>query len=129
MVTFAQHIAAQQELSAAAQKKAGKAIAGPMNDEHEAFLATMIGMLDRKEIDSSHPEGLLNRSVYDALPEEWKDKTNLALLNITQQLRMVEEFYRSTATPNSSPQLQTMIEQLWQMKDRIESQGYDVFKF
>lgn len=129
MADFTQQLAAHQDLSTAAQKNAGKAIAGPMGDEHEAFLAKVIGMLDRKEIDSSNPEGLLNRAVYDALPEEWKDRTNLALLNIAQQLRMVEDFYRSTETPNSSPQLQTMIEQLWQMKERIESQGYDVFKF
>ena len=129
MATFAQNIAQHHDLSEAAQKKAGQAIAGPMDDPHASFLTRVIAMLDRGEIDAAKPETLLNQSVYDGLSQEWKDKTNLALINLADQLRQIEQFYRGTATPNSSPQLQTMIEYLWQMKERIESHGYDVFKF
>ncbi|TSC79604.1 MAG: hypothetical protein G01um101425_535 [Candidatus Peregrinibacteria bacterium Gr01-1014_25] len=129
MPTFSQSIAQHQDLSEAKQVKAGQAIAGGMRDEHATFLKRVMELLDSKEIDSSKPESLLNASVYDALPQEWKDKTNLALINLADQLRLIEEFYRSTKTPNSSPHLETMIEQLWNMKERIESNGYDVFKF
>lgn len=110
------------------QKQAGKAIAGDMDDEHADFLKTIIGMLDRKEIDASDPQTFLKHDVYDALSEEWRDKVDLALMNLAEQLRLIEGFYRSTHTPNASPQLQTMIEQLWQMKQRIEKE-HDVFKF
>lgn len=110
------------------QKKAGQAIAGDMDDAHGNFLQTLIGLLDRKEIVASDPQSLLKKDVYDALPEQWKDHVDLALINIAEQVRLIEEFYRSTATPNSSPQLSTMIELLWQQKQRIESE-HDVFKF
>ncbi len=116
-----------KDLSEAKQKKAGQAIAGDMDAEHENFLKTLISLLDKKEIDVSNPQSFLNTAVYDALPQEWKDKTDLALLNIVEQVRLIENFYRSEETPDSSPQLQTMIEHLWQMKQRIEDE-HDVFK-
>lgn len=111
-----------------AQRKAGQAIGGKMDDKHAAFLQTLIGLLDRKEIVASDAKSMLNHDVYDALDEEWKDKVDLALVNVADQVRLIEEFYRSTETPDSSPQLQTMIEHLWQMKQRIE-ETHDVFKF
>jgi hypothetical protein len=128
MPDFAQSIAQHQHLSEAQQKHAGQPVAGSMGDEHSHFLQTIIGMIDRGEISSDDPQSLLNRSVYDGLPQEWKDKADLELLNITEQLTLIEQFYRDTKTPDSSPQLQTMIEALWQMKQRIEDH-YDVFKF
>lgn len=128
MTDFTTLMGAHKDLTEEKQKQAGTVTAGSMNDEHANFLQTIIGMLDRKEIDSSDPQSLLKHDVYDKLPEEWRDKVNLALINIADQLRLVEEFYRSKATPNAAPQLQTMIEQLWQMKQRIE-ETHDVFKF
>ncbi len=128
MADFTTLMGAHANLPEEQQKQAGQAIAGNMGDEHRNFLQTVIGMIDRKEIDSAQPQSLLNHDVYDALSEEWKEKVDLALINIADQLRLIEEFYRSTRTPNESPQLQTMIEQLWQMKQRIEEEK-DVFKF
>ena len=128
MADFSTIMGAHDDLSEEQQKHAGQAIGGAMGNEHTNFLQAVIGMMDRKEIDSSQPQSLLNHDVYDALPEEWRDKVDLALINIADQLRLIEEFYRSTATPNAAPQLQTMIEQLWQMKQRIE-ETHDVFKF
>lgn len=110
------------------QRKAGQAIGGDMNPQHAAFLQELIGMLDRKEIVASDAQSMLNHEVYDALDEQWKDKVDLALVNVADQVRLIEDFYRSTETPNSSPQLQTMIDHLWQMKQRIEA-THDVFKF
>lgn len=128
MPDFAQSIAQHQHLPEDAQKQAGQPVAGEMDDEHAHFLRTVMDMLNRGEIRSDDAQSLLNRSVYDGLPEEWKEKTNLTLLNITAQLKLIEDFVRSERTPDSSPQLQTMIEHLWQMKQRIEDH-YDVFKF
>ena len=124
---FQQAIAQHTDLTEAAQKHAGKAIAGAMDEKYNAFLREIIRLSDAKEIDTTKPETLLKHEVYDTLPDEWKSKTDLALVNIAHQLRLVEEFYRSTKTPNESPHLQTMIEQLWLMKQRIEDH-YDVFK-
>ena len=110
------------------QKKAGQPIGDDMDDEHKNFLKTVIDLLDRKEIDTAKPESFFNKQVYDGLTQEWKDKVDLATVNIADQLRHIEDFYRDKSIPDASPQLQTMIEYLWQMKQRIEDH-HDVYKF
>ncbi len=128
MSKFQSSIKKHENLPEDDQKKAGQAIAGDMDTEHANFLKTLISLLDRNEITASDPQSLLKKDIYDKLPQDWKDKVNIALVNIAQQIRLIEDFYRSKQTPNSSPHLQTMIEHLWQMKQRIEK-THDVFKF
>ena len=131
MVDFRDAIQKHKGLGAAAQKKAGKAIHGKMGEEHDRFLLTVLGLLDSGDIDVTDARSLLRQKVYDKLPQEWKDQTDLALMNIAHLLEDIVEFRLSKLTPDESPQLQTMIEHLWQMKQRIESKGkgFDVFKF
>lgn len=117
----------EKELSTEQQQQMGKAVAGAMGDEHKTFLKTVIELLDLKGIDLTQPETLLNKEVYDQLDELEQGKVDLALINIVDQLIKIEEFYRSADTPDESPQLQNMIEALWQSKKRIE-ENYDVFK-
>lgn len=129
MPDFQTAIAVHQDISEEAQKKAGQATGTTMNQKHVAFLAELIGMLDRKEMDASVPSSLLHEKEYGALPQESKDAVNFALLNLADQLRHIESYFRSTQTPNASPQLQTMIEQFWEMKSRLEEKHGDVLKF
>ncbi len=128
MTDFAQKVAQAQDLTIDEQKKAGAPIQGKIGDEHKEFLKTFIALIDSKKIDPSYPKSFLKKEVYDKLDEEWKDKTDLALINIGQQVRMIYEYHSSKETPNDAPQLQTMVEQLWQMKQRIE-EHYDCFVF
>lgn len=111
------------------QKQAGKPAAGAMGDEHESFLETVLKLLKSKSIDPADPATFLNVDVYDALSQKEKDAIDLALVNLATMLTHVVEFRLSEKTPDSSPQLQTMIEQLWQTKSRIEEKAGDVFKF
>jgi hypothetical protein len=99
-----------------------------MGDEHKNFLALVIRMIDQKEVDVSEPSSFLKKENYDALNDMSKAQVDLGLVNIVDQLRRIEEFYRNKKTPNASPELQTMIEHLWQMKDRVESKYGDVLK-
>ncbi len=115
-------------MSDAAQKKAGAPIGGDMSDEHKEFAKTISRMLESGEIDTENPESFLNKKIYDSLEPEWKAKTDLAMLNIATLLVHIYGFYKSKETPDACPQLATMIEELWQMKSRIESHA-DVFKF
>jgi len=112
-----------------AQKQAGKPATGSMGEEHETFLKTVLNLLKSKSIEPSDPKTFLNRAVYDKLPQAEKDAIDLSLINLADILRHVVEFRLSSDTPDSSPQLQTMIEQLWQTKSRIEEKAGDVFKF
>ncbi|MDD5623732.1 MAG: hypothetical protein PHI23_03410 [Candidatus Peribacteraceae bacterium] len=128
MVDFSQTIASQKELSPEQQKHLGQSTAAKMDNEHEQFLKVILHLIDTKEIDVLHPESLLKKETYDTLSEEWKSKVDLALVNIVNLLSHIIDFRVSTHTPDESPELQSMIDHLWQMKQRIE-EHYDVFKF
>lgn len=129
MSDFQSTLRRHNDLPEAQQKKAGKAIEGKMSSEHETFLKDLIALLDKNSITVGDVKSFLNANVYDKLPQKQKDSVDLALLNINDQIRLIEDFYRSTKTPNSSPHLQTMIEHLWQQKSKLEEQLGDVFKF
>lgn len=118
-----------KHLAEEAQKQAGKPVAGTMDNEHERFLETLLKLLESKSIDPANPQSFLNDPVYAKLSQSEKDNIDLALINLGTLLEDIVEFRLSKETPDSSPQLQTMIAQLWQMKSRIEEKAGDVFKF
>jgi len=110
------------------QKKAGRAISGKMEEKHKKFILTLIKLIDSGEINPMEPQTFIKKDVYDSMPEEWQDKTDLILVNLADEIRLVAEFWKSTETPDESPQLDTMVEALWNSKQKIEVE-YDVFKF
>ncbi len=128
MPDFAQTMANPTDLSEAAQVKAGAPMTGDMDDDHKRFAETISQLLESGTIDVTKPETFLNQSVYDSLEPVWKTKTDLATMNIATLLSHIYDFYKSKQTPDACPQLGTMIEELWQMKQRIEVHA-DVFKF
>jgi hypothetical protein len=101
---------------------------GDMDQEHKEFCQTINLLFDKGEIDTTKPESFLHKDIYDGLDAEWKAKTDLAMVNIATLLDHIYDFYKSKQTPDASPQLAQMIEQLWEMKQRIEVHA-DVFKF
>ena len=109
------------------QKHAGKPVKGKIEQEYKQFLATLTHLLDIGEIDPYNPTSFLKRDVYDALDEEWQDRIDLSLHNIADQIRMIQET-RLSAKGENAIQLQTMVDQLWQMKQQIE-EYHDAFKF
>lgn len=128
MPDFAQSINQATDLTEKQQKKAGKPVAGDIDEEHRNFLKTLIKLIDSGEIRPDDPKSFLKPEVYDKLDEEWHEKTDIALMNIAQQVRLINDFRNTNGAPDESPQLQTMVEQLWQMKQQIE-EHHDVFKF
>lgn len=128
MPDFAETMANTATLSEDAQKKAGTPVAGSMGDDHTNFVETISRLLESGAIDVTKPETFLHADVYASLDEAWKAKTDLAIVNIATLLKHIHEFYRSKQTPDACPQLAQMIEELWQMKERIEAHA-DVFIF
>lgn len=118
-----------KDLGEEAQKQAGKAIAGAMKPEIEAFLNELLKLLEINAIDPANPKSFLNTAVYEKLGQPDKDKIDLALINLGHMLENAIEFRLSKLTPDSSPQLETMIAGLLQTKSRIEEKAGDVFKF
>lgn len=128
MADFVSAMANPAELSDAAQVKAGAPMTGDMSEEHKRFAETVARLLEEGAINVTQPESFLNKPVYDALEPEWKTKTDLVMVNVAILLGHIYDFYRSRQTPDACPQLANMIEQLWEMKQRIEVHA-DVFKF
>ena len=128
MADFSQQIAAGHTLTVDEQKKAGAPIGGQMDQKYRDFLKLIKSLIESGEIDPYVPSTFLKHDVFASMPEEWQDKTDLTLQNIAGLLKQVYELYISKQTPDEAPQYQTMIEQLWQMKQRVE-EHYDVFKF
>lgn len=129
MADFHAAIAQYKNLSEEAQKKAGQATGKTMDEKHTAFLAELIGLIDSKVIDVSVPASFLKQENYAKLSEADRGTVDYALLNLADQVRLIESYFRSQTTPNASPQLQTMIEQLWDMKSRLEEKHGDVLQF
>jgi|GEM_PF-506795 len=128
MTEFSKQIKGAKDLTIADQKKAGTPIAGAMNSEHAQFLQTLEKLINEKTIDPQNAQTFLNTDVYANLDEQTQDKADLALQNMARQIQLIHGFIESNETPNESPQLQTMVEQLWQMKQEIEIDN-DVFVF
>ncbi|PIQ76570.1 hypothetical protein COU78_02580 [Candidatus Peregrinibacteria bacterium CG10_big_fil_rev_8_21_14_0_10_49_24] len=126
--SFLQQVSNRKELTQQQEQSAGTPVAGKMGAKHTSFLSDLFALIDKGDIRTDEPQTFLNQEVYEKLSDEWKDKTDLALTNIANQLRLIDSFRKDTNTPVESPQLQTMVEQLWQMKQRIE-EDHDVFKF
>ena len=125
---FVQQIKNQAQLTEEEEQSAGQPVKGYIEEEHRQFLGTLFELIDNGEVDVNDQQSFLKKDVYDTLDEEWKDKTDLALVNIANQIKLIDTFRKDENNPEESPQLQTMVEQLWQMKQRIE-EHYDVFKF
>lgn len=128
MTDFYKAVADAKDLTHEDQKKAGTPVSGSIGTEHRDFLKTLTKMLEAGELDPYQPKSLLNMKVYETLDEIWTDKTDMILDNVARQLQLIANFLASAETPAESPQLQTMVEQLWQSKQQIE-EHYDVFKF
>ena len=107
------------------QKKVTTPIKGDVSEEHKNFLVTLEKLLDKGEINPADPKSFLKQDVYDNLDEEWQDKVDLSLANIANQIRLIQD---TRAVEGKSIHLQSMVEQLWEMKQRIE-EHYDAFKF
>lgn len=128
MADYRSTMAKSADLSEDDQKKAGQAIGGDMGEEFKVFVENVSKMLESGEIDVTTPESFLNLPIYEKLDTEWKTKTDAIIFNMATLLTHIHDFYRSKQTPDACPQLETMIKQLWEMKQRIEVHA-DVFKF
>ena len=128
MADFSAAIRQHKDLPEDAQKKAGQAISGKMNPEHYEFLKLVTGLLKSEKLNVYKTQTFFQEA-YTKLDEQKKAQVDLATVNIADLLRHIADFYLSTQTPDESPQLMTMIDQLLQMKKRVESKYGDVYIF
>ena len=116
-------------LSEEQQKQIGKSPAGAMGNLHTSFVKTVAELIQSGSINVYDTATFYNPGAYEALSEETRGQVDLAVINIANLLHHIADYYLSKETPNASPQLQQMIEELWQMKDRLEGKYGDILKF
>ena len=119
---------AAQSLSDEQQKKIGQSVPQKMDDKYETFMKEILRLIEKKEIELGKPHSLINEAIFATLSESEQDQVDVALFNISNLLTRIVEFRVSKHTPDESIELQSMIEHLWQMKERIEVK-HDVLKF
>lgn len=100
-----------------------------MDQRHKDFLKELIALIDSKAINPRDHESFVYQEKLKGLSEQNQSRVTIVALNMASLVQHIEWYFRSTTTPNASPQLQNMIDQLWQMKDRVETELGDVYKF
>jgi hypothetical protein len=128
MADYKSAMANPGNISEEEQKRVGQAFGGDMSVRHKEFVKKLSDMIAKGEIDPLHTETFVNEDVYARIDDALRMKVDLTLPNIATLLTHIVEFYRSKQTPDACAQLATMIDQLWEMKERIEKFA-DVFKF
>ncbi len=110
-------------------KKAGKPAGDDMTATHKKYLAELIAKIDARVIDPFTPSSLVDEAKYNALGELERGKVDLTAVNMASQIQRIEHFFRDKSIPDAAPELQTMIDHLWNMKKTAESQYGSLFRF
>lgn len=127
MSDLAANIAKHTNISNQDQIDAGVQVQGPVGNSHQEFLEHLFALLASGEVDPYAPSSMLKTDVYDSLTEQEQDAIDMELQTICSQVRLIDSFQKSGGDKNSI-HFNTMVEQLWQMVERIEIKN-DVFKF
>ena len=109
----------QQELNKPLEDKTG------FNEGHEEFLKMLITKLADGTLDPHKPATLYHRALYDTLSEEDQEKTDLTAINLMSLIRQIESLWK--LDQSATFQIQNLVESVFQMKSKFESQYGDVY--
>lgn len=109
----------QQELNEPLKDQTG------FNKGHEEFLKMLIKLLEDGILDPHKPATLYNRAIYDKLSEEEQEKTDLTAINLMSLIRQIESLWK--LDQSASFQIQNLVESVFQMKSKFETQYGDVY--
>lgn len=110
------------------QKRVAQAFGGDMSSDHKAFVKLLAELIEKGTIDPSRPASFLKQTTYARIDDRLRAKVDMMLPNLAILLGHIVDFYKSKQTPDACPQLANMIDQLWEMKMRVENDA-DVFVF
>lgn len=95
------------------------------NEGHEEFLKMLIQKLEKGELDTHNPATLYNRTIYDKLREEDQEKADLTAINLMSLIRQTETLWK--LDQSASFQIQNLVESIFRMKSKFETQYGDVY--
>jgi len=95
------------------------------NEVHEEFLKMLIKKLQNGEIDPHNAKTLYNKTVYDALSEEDKEKADLTAMNLMSIIRQIDTL--SKENNGTTFQMQNLVETVFQMKSVFENAHGNIY--
>lgn len=109
------------------QKKLNEPLVKPdgISDEDQAFLNMVLAKVENKEIDLLRPSSLINKTVYDALPEDKQGKVDFDAVNMLTTLRNIYELWKYYQKPTF--QIENLVRQVRVTKERLEEISGDVY--
>ena len=117
----------QSPLSAEAQKLLNTPLvmAQPMNDQDQQFLNTIIGLVNSGKINLYGPSTLINHNVYDKLSSDKQGKVDFEAINLLGAIREIKDL--NDHGFGQTFQINNLVERLRMTKERLESEGGDLF--
>ena len=122
---------ASQQKSVFVDEETQKRLNTPLSDnsglggEDNGFLQKVISLIEDGKIDLHKPSTLLNQEVYDGLRDEAKGHADMEAVNLLNSLRDIKGLHDSGN--EKSFQMQNLVEQVRQTKERIEKEAGDIF--
>ena len=115
-----------QKISDESQKMVNTPLAGgQISQEDQEFLNLIVKLVDEGKIDLHKPETLINQPVYEGLTPEAKGKADLNAMNMLGKVRDIVDLEKQGT--EAGYQKSYLISSLRQNKERLESEGGDIF--
>lgn len=116
-----------EEISEEELKKLNAPLLDPnwKNQADEDFLNLLMKHLHEGEIDLYRPSTLINFEVYDKLPPEAQGKIDMEAMNLLSAMREMKDLFDNGFL--HSFQMENLVQRIRQTKERLETEGGDIF--
>lgn len=98
---------------------------GGFSDEDKSFLDTLMQLVNDGKINLHQPSSLLNSAVYDSASSEAKGKADQNTITMLARIRDIHGLMQ--VNPEPTYQVQNMVADLRQKKEKLEEIGGDLF--
>lgn len=101
------------------------AISTGHDPKDEEFLNTVIDLISRGKINLYQPDTLINHPIYDQLSVDKKGKADIEAFNMLAAIRDIKGL--NDAGFKDTFQMQNLVQNIRNIKERLETEGGDVF--
>jgi len=97
----------------------------PMTDQDQQFLNMLVDLVNSGKINLYGPDTLINHAIYDTLPQDRQGKVDLEAINLLGAIREIKDLQDHGF--GQTFQINNLVERLRVTKERLESEGGDLF--
>lgn len=97
----------------------------PMNSQDQQFLNVVMDLVNSGKINLYGPSTLINHDVYDKLSLDKQGKVDFEAINLLGAIREIKDLYDHGFAQTF--QINNLVERLRLTKERLESEGGDLF--